>query len=467
MNKTLRRILSNIACLLMLSAGSLFTIFFFGRVEVEDSMGFMVGTRYVTLFAILLMATIVVIETTSFILNKNATRNTLHVAIFCFSFIISSHDAINMLSFIPFFENVLNNDPTGPFATFVFHLPHSIVFFGAVFYLLKFYINNYQIDTSFFTKIGFALIGFVAISDSVLTILNLQFVSALIIMHYAIFIYFGFFFISYRKKRVDTVYVLVGLMFFALTGMYIASGSGLMFNNYPIGLDSWGMIVVFAIFLMIYALFIVKMFKKSYATQEYENKVKELQSTILMEQINPHFLFNSLVLIKSIYLEDRAKGDRAIDLLSKHIRANVDVKGGKLLIPVEEELQNIQCFVELANMQNNKPLNVIFNIDAYDFMVPALSLEPFVENAIKYSRVQNKEDGYIEVSTEETKDAIVVKVSDNGIGMTKIDQKKNNSQGIKNALMRFEFLLNATTKVNSMPRQGTSIIISIPKVGKK
>lgn len=466
MKRSLRRIFSNIACLIMLSAGSLFTIFFFGKVNVEESAGFMVGTRYVTMFATILMGFIVVIEVASFIFNKSATRNTLHVAIFCLGYIVSSHDTINMLSFFPYFENILNNDPTGTVATYLFHLPHSILYFAAIFYILKFYINNYQIDTSFFTKIGFVLIAFVSITDNVLTIFNLQFIGALIIMHFAIFIYFGFFFMSYRKKKVDNVFVLSGLIFFCLTGTYIATGTGIMFNNYPVGLDSWGMIVNFALFLMIYANFIVKMFKKSYATQEYENKVKELQSTILMEQINPHFIFNSLVLIKSIYLEDRIKGDRAIDLLSKHIRANVDVKGGKLLIPIEEELQNIQCFVELANMQNNEPLNVIFNIDAYDFMVPALSIEPFIENAIKYSRIQNKEDGYIEVSTVETKDAFIIKVSDNGIGMTKANQSKKTSQGIRNALSRFEFLLRATTKVNSLPGYGTTITISIPKAGK-
>lgn len=455
----------------MLSAGSLFTIFFFGKVrpELDPTTDFMVGTRYVTLFAIILMAIIVVIETASFIVNKNATRNTLHVAIFCLSYIISSHDVINMLSFIPgdFFEDILVNAPKGTFAVFVFHLPHSILFFAAIFYTLKFYVNNYQIEVvKTFKRIGFALLLAIAIADNILTISNLQFISAIIIMNFSLFIYFSFFIMAYKKKKVDNVFVLSGLIFFGLTGIHIASGAGLMFDNYPIGLDSWGMIVIFALFLMIYADFIVRVFKKSYATQEYEAKVKELQSTILMEQINPHFLFNSLVLIKSIYLQDRTKGDRAIDLLSKHIRANVDVKGGKILIPIEEELQNIQCFVELANMQNNEPLNVIFNIDAYDFMVPALSIEPFIENAIKYSRIQNKEDGYIEVSTEETNNAFIVKVSDNGIGMTKVEQRKGNSQGIKNALSRFEFLLNAVTKVSSMPGQGTSIIINIPKAGK-
>ena len=457
----------------MLSSGTLFTIFFFGQMRDTGlfDLDFYLGVRYVTLFALLLMAIVVVVEVASFIFNKSATRNTLHVAIFCFGFILSSHDTINLLCLTeaPFFDQMFQeifvNRINNLFARLVFGLPHSVVFFGAIFYTFKFFINNYQIDISSFKKIGFVIMLFIALTDNVLTVFNLQFISAIIIMNFALIVYFSFFIISYRKKKVDNVFVLSGLIFFGMCGMYIASSAGLMFNNYPTGLESWGMVVIFALFLMIYANFILKMFKKSYAAQEYEQKVKELQSTILLEQINPHFIFNSLVLIKSIYLQDRKRGDRAIDLLSKHIRANVDVKGGKLLIPIEEELKNVQCFVELANMQNNEPLNVFFNIDAYDFMVPALSIEPFIENAIKYSRIQSIEDGYIEVSTEEDDNYYIIKVEDNGVGMDEGDRRKKNSHGIRNALQRFEFLLKATTRVESMPNKGTTIEIRIPKEG--
>ena len=458
MNRTARRIISNIACLIMLSAGSLFTIFFFGNVTLSED--FMVGTRYVTLFAVILMAIIVAIEASSLGFNKGGTRNTLNAAIFILGFITSSRDTINMIAY--FFPNVPN------WAAIVFFdLPHSITYFGAIFYILKFYCNNYEIDTSFFTKMGFTLLMIVCFVDNILVGFGLQFISSLIIMHFALFIYFTFFIISYKKKKVDMVFVLSGLIFFALTGTYIASSSGTMFENYPHGLDSWAMIVVFALFLMVYAVYLIKMFKKSYSTQEYEEKLKELQSTILMEQINPHFIFNSLVLIKSIYLRDRKQGDRAIDLLSKHIRANVDVKGGKLLIPIEEELKNVQCFVELANMQNNEPLNVIFNIDAYDFTVPILSIEPFIENSIKYSGIQSKEDGFIELSTEETDNHYIIRVKDNGKGFTKKELLKSKSHGIRNALLRFEFLLKAKTEVNSKPNEGASIEIFIPKEKEK
>lgn len=268
---------------------------------------------------------------------------------------------------------------------------------------------------------------------------------------------------SYKQQKIDTPFVLTSFNLFAITGAYIASETGTMYDNYPLGLESWTMILLFVIILAIYADHLIKVLRKSYDAQEYENKVKELQTTVFMEQINPHFIFNSLTLIKSIYIEDRKKGDKAIDMLAKHIRANVDVKGGKLLIPIEEELKNIECFVGLANMQNKKPINVIYNIDAYDFIVPTLSIEPFIENAIKYSRIQEKKNGYIEVATLEDDKNYIIRIIDNGVGFSEEDRKKTSSHGIKNALERFEFLLKAKTKVTSEVGEGTTIQIEIPK----
>lgn len=453
MRRSLKRIFSNIICLIFLSAGSLFTIFFFPTFNQTDD--FKVGTRYVTLFAVILMAIIVLMEISGLVFNKDARKSTMFLSLFILGYALSSLDTINMVAY---FGTITK--------TMAFNITHSVCFFASMFTIFYYYYKDYQIKNSIYLKIGFTSIAVLFIADILCIIFDAQFVTSIIIMNFAIVFYFVIFFISYTQKTLDNRFVIIGFIFFILTGSYIASSTGYHFENSPLGLDSWGVIVIFALYLMLYADMIVKMFKRTYAAEEYEKKIKELQSTILMEQINPHFIFNSLVLIKSIYLTDREKGDRAIDLLSKHIRANVDVKGGKLLIPIEEELKNVECFVELANMQNNEPINMVFDIDAYDFMVPILSIEPFIENAIKYSRIQSKEDGFIEVSTSENDNNYLIKISDNGVGFTKEERAKKNSQGIKNALSRFEFLLRAKTNVQSAPNKGATITITIPKAGR-
>ena len=455
MKRSLGRILSNITCILLLASGTLFTIFLFGNVHLTED--FKVGTRYVTMFSIIALIIVVGIEVSSIIFDKEYTPYTLQIALMLLAYIVTSHDAINMLEFAYEVKNPI-----------IFEFAHSVSYFGVIFFILRLYMKSYQFNKTPFYKMALSMLAVVAITDNILVLCHLQFISSLIILQFALLVYFTLFFVSLKRKTLNLPFILTGFNFFIITSAYIAASTGTMYGNYPLGLESWFIFVIFVLILALYADHLVKVLKKSYAAQEYEDKVKELQATILMEQINPHFIFNSLVLIKSIYLEDRAKGDRAIDYLARHIRANVDVKGGKILIPIEDELKNIECIVGLANMVNKAPINVIYNIDAYKFDVPALSIEPFIENAIKYSRIQSKKDGYIEVATEETDKAYVVRISDNGVGFTKEDRaKKPNSNGIRNALYRFEFLLHAKTNVVSEKNQGTTIEIIIPKEEKE
>lgn len=450
MKSSFKHLLANIICIVLLVAGSLFTIFFFGNYEM--SRDFIVGTRYVTLFAVVGTVVTIGVEVASLIFDKSARKLTLYVSLMLLAFILTSRDSINMIAYFYVVKYPV-----------IFDVAHSVVFFGVIFFMLRLCFQSYTVEAPIVSRLGISFLAVVAIADNILVAFGKQFISALLIIQFVLVIYFVMFFYSNKKRKVDLAFVLTSFNFFAITGAYVASGLGIMNERSTLGLESWFLIVMLVFIFIIYGDHLVKALKKSYDAQEYEEKVKELQTTVFMEQINPHFIFNSLTLIKSIYIEDRKKGDKAIDMLAKHIRANVDVKGGKLLIPIEEELKNIECFVGLANMQNKKPINVIYNIDAYDFIVPTLSIEPFIENAIKYSRIQEKENGYIEVATLEDANNYIIKVIDNGVGFNEGEREKNSSQGIKNALNRFEFLLKAKTKVTSEVEEGTTIQIVIPK----
>ena len=71
-----------------------------------------------------------------------------------------------------------------------------------------------------------------------------------------------------------------------------------------------------------------------------EKRIDELQNNVLKNQINPHFIFNTLAIIKSLYIEDPNKGSKAIDLFSQHLRAYVEA-GESFLVPISKELDNI------------------------------------------------------------------------------------------------------------------------------
>lgn len=131
------------------------------------------------------------------------------------------------------------------------------------------------------------------------------------------------------------------------------------------------------------------------------------------------------------------------------------------LIDFSKELDNIANFIELQNIRLKNKVKIIFNIDYFNFKVPPMSIEPFIENSIKYSQIDKKEDGYIEISSLIDESFIIIKIIDNGVGFD-TNAIKNTSHGINNSSMRFKILLHATTIVESQLNIGTTIIIKIP-----
>ena len=227
------------------------------------------------------------------------------------------------------------------------------------------------------------------------------------------------------------------------------------------GLSTISTFIVMFLFLVVYFDFIMKTTRKAYQTEQAEKRAKTLQATVLKEQIAPHFIFNSLQSVKTNYRISQDKGDRAIDLLSKHLRTYVK-SGDKYTVPFASELDSIMTFVELANLRTDHPFNVIYDIDVEDFEVPILSIEPLIENAILYSDVNNKEDGHIEISSFEEGDSIIIRVADNGKGFD-VNAVREGAVGIKNAFERFHLLLGATCRIESELDKGTTITIAIPK----
>ena len=97
------------------------------------------------------------------------------------------------------------------------------------------------------------------------------------------------------------------------------------------------------------------------------------------------------------------------------MRANVSADGLPL-VTFEEELNNVDTYFRLYNERKDGRLVLNHNIDEYDFLVPPLSVQPLVENAIKYARTEDKEDGAITINSYSDGKYIYVEVVDNGVG---------------------------------------------------
>ncbi|MBV6713602.1 sensor histidine kinase [Paenibacillus chitinolyticus] len=151
-------------------------------------------------------------------------------------------------------------------------------------------------------------------------------------------------------------------------------------------------------------------------TEQEQKRVLELQA--LFAQIRPHFLLNTLNSIKcSLYVSDDRLHGRMIDSLSSLLRAYMRVNEPSTLL---SESVLLKHYLEIMNMRNDLALELAVRIPAEleRQPMPMLLLQPIVENAVVHGFVDKEEGGLITLTAERAEDRIVIRISDNGRGMT-------------------------------------------------
>ena len=199
--------------------------------------------------------------------------------------------------------------------------------------------------------------------------------------------------------------------------------------------------------------------KEAMRASELERELFRVKQQALKAQIKPHFVFNSLTAIQSLYRNSLKEGDEALEHFARHLRLNIDSDGADT-IPFDEEVHNILNYFELENLRAGGNLTLFLDINYSDFNVPVLSLQPLVENAILYAETEKIKDGYIMLYSALDDGVIIIKVTDNGKGF----DTANTSYGIglENTKKRFEGMFGASVNVKSERDKGTEITISIP-----
>ena len=214
-----------------------------------------------------------------------------------------------------------------------------------------------------------------------------------------------------------------------------------------------------SMFLCVYLMFTIHTDSKAVKSNEYKHQAELFKTKALSGQIKPHFIFNSLEAVRALYHRDTSSGDTAVNLLSDFLRGSINAFDSEL-IPFETEIDNIFSYTEFENLKRQKKIEVIFNIDYTDFSVPPFSVQPFVENAVKYSGVDEIENGSIIISSYKSGDCAVVEITDNGKGFAP-KKVTESSHGIRNACGRFALTLGTVPEIDSEIGAGTRIKILI------
>ncbi len=206
-------------------------------------------------------------------------------------------------------------------------------------------------------------------------------------------------------------------------------------------------------------------FEHEVTMKEQERELAEHRIDIMLSQIQPHFLYNSLGAIYHLCESDPRTARKAIKNFSEFLRGNMESLKSREPIAFEAELNHAANYLYLEQQRFGDKLQVIYQITTEDFLIPPLTLQPLVENAVQHGVLNRRNGGTIVIRTEKTDECAVVMVFDNGVGLEKakgIHSLGDRAHiGISNVRSRLKEMMGGSLDIESSG-EGTTAIIRIP-----
>ena len=194
-----------------------------------------------------------------------------------------------------------------------------------------------------------------------------------------------------------------------------------------------------------------------------EAELKESRISIMLSQIQPHFIYNTLGTIERMCLKDPEKAFELVRNFSLYLRGNFSEIDSVAPIRFAEELKHIEHYMNIEKVRF-PDMRIEFDVETTDFVLPALSVQPLVENAIKHGLMRLETGGTIVVRSYETPTHFCVEVKDDGIGFdTSLPIEDKKHVGLRNIRGRLKAMVNGELKIESKIGVGTRAVILIPK----
>ena len=235
---------------------------------------------------------------------------------------------------------------------------------------------------------------------------------------------------------------------------------------------------VFVIFFIVAMVMVLKIIPNNINAL---NKAKELETekmtlnaelaesriSTMMSQIRPHFIYNTLGSIEQLCEIDPPKAGELVHNFAKYLRGNFGELDNPKPILMSQEMEHVHHYINIENVRF-PDMTFSFEMRSEDFSLPALTIQPIVENAIKHGLMKLEKGGSIRVISYETDTDYCVRVEDDGVGFdtSKLLDEKNHI-GIRNIRDRLKVMVGGTIEIESTQGVGTKVLIKIPKEGKK
>jgi ligand-binding sensor domain-containing protein/two-component sensor histidine kinase len=242
--------------------------------------------------------------------------------------------------------------------------------------------------------------------------------------------------------------------------------------------------LITGILIQIMMIYFINRYQKKRKEEKLAKKIAGVQTAALEQQaftslMNPHFIFNALNSIQHyINVQDRKNANRYLGNFASLIRKNFDA-AHQSFIPLEEEIENIKIYLNLELMRFSDrfrfSIQIEENLDAEDWMIPTMILQPLLENALLHGIMPSTQPGEISIRFAQQEQDLWIVITDNGIGISNSRTLKNNgahkSRGMELISKRIKALSHFGTKpitiqtepaFESETNPGTKVTLLIP-----
>jgi len=202
--------------------------------------------------------------------------------------------------------------------------------------------------------------------------------------------------------------------------------------------------------------------------QEQEKLLLAAKIEALANQINPHFLFNTLTSISSLIRTQPETARMLITKLSGLLRRLL--RSTDHFVTLREELESIDEYLDIEVVRFGPQLKVKKEIspETLDVIVPSMILQPLVENSIKHGLAKKVGEGRITIRSVLRNGHAIIEVDDDGLGMTedRLEQVLGEGIGLSNVNERLRTIYGASyqLKLTSVPGRGTTASVEIPEL---
>ena len=194
---------------------------------------------------------------------------------------------------------------------------------------------------------------------------------------------------------------------------------------------------------------------------DQQREIANQRASILVLQMRPHFIYNTLTSIYSLCGQDPQKARQVILDFTAYLRKNFTAVASEVLIPFSAELEHTRAYLAVEQALHEDSLSVEYDMPHIMFRLPPLTLQPIVENAVKHGRDPFAGPFHISIRTRKTDSGSEITVADDGRGFEPAGDSEPHI-ALNNIRQRLALMCDGHLTIAPNEGRGTVVTVTIP-----